>query len=986
MSYIGKNPKADSVKLNSTAVIPTGAAVEGQVYYNDGTGTISEGLKVYKNGNFVGIDKQLGDADTIALKKAVDVGSLQWAVAIDSTGATVGMNAPVPQYNATATGFSDSTNTTFSNTSSTNALLTDESADLVFAYESHTVNSKNDYYGVQIDIPAAFRGGNLVLEFEYRTAEASGATSDDDFRVAVQDHTNKGQTTATAATGSQAAGTSIAVGSSTDFAVGDKVWVESGTGNSGVQANDFTEAYVTAIADATHLTFSQTIIFPASTGGLIASGWLTDKVQGQLQEADSDTNKVGKKRSIQFKTEETTATVNVTFQNLSTSAAGIDLFVDNILLSANKFLQASSQGPIEEIFYQGRAGQYNNTPYFTNNRKNTLNKLGTWQNGTSTTYSYFTADQRCKVSCSFWFYSDGTAGGWAGLLKNDLSATSPFDTSLDDNRVGFSLMDSYRCEAVSWTGILEKGDTLRAVADSSGAHSSYPGIVGVYLTATPLVNDVIILESQDEIFTDWVDYTPVFETTNWTTSGPATVNKAKWRRVGDSMEVEMNFQLIGGTASATAANLPLPTGYSIDSAKSGGGSGNMLLGMGGWQRQYNTTSFNQASYRGPMAYISGNTTSVAAVSRAASTSTIHYSTIYDLWAPSDGVFISFRVPIAGWNANFNPLLSLPLVEIGANAEYYNSYDLLGGTSHDKTLYVNGTVVKNTVSNLGTVTNDAAYGWYFQSNQRVKVSISGSAGKSTGAGRLGFVKYSAGDIGTPSTRTNNGIGNAYWDGYGVGGTGTGAAANYMGLAASSFIMEPNEYVQLLTESSYHTTGNESVLTMLVEKDFSNTNMAHIIKPAVAILKSVYPYNAREGGLSAATWTNRTLNTIEGESWFVTLSGAGSTGVSGTNVEFTLEKGQYKIFAITSHYETSYTSSRLYDVTNGATVAWSDNGYIHPGGHNQRFTLTTLTIGSSTQYKMQTISAGTSSTIGFGYQQYNDSNAVSIYSQVQIEKLK
>ena len=354
MSYIGKNPKADSVKLNSTAVIPTGAAVEGQVYYNDGTGTISEGLKVYKNGNFVGIDKQLGDADTIALKKAVDVGSLQWAVAIDSTGATVGMNDPVPQYNATATGFIAAS--TFLNTSTGNALLTDESADLVFAYESHATNSKNDYWGIQVDIPKAFRGGNLVLSFEYRTEEASGATSDDDFRFSVQDNTtaNRGQTIGgTGVTGSQAAGTSILVGSSSNFSVGDSVRVESGTGIQGAQANDFTEAYVTAIADATHLTFSQTIVFPSTVGALIAGGWLTPMVGGQLAEADSDTNKVGKKRSIQFKTLETTETVNVTFQNLSTSAAGIDLFVDNILLSANKFLQATSQGLPETAFFQG---------------------------------------------------------------------------------------------------------------------------------------------------------------------------------------------------------------------------------------------------------------------------------------------------------------------------------------------------------------------------------------------------------------------------------------------------------------------------------------------------------------------------------------------------------------------------------------------------------------------------------------------------------
>jgi hypothetical protein len=184
-----------------------------------------------------------------------------------------------------------------------------------------------------VDIPKAFRGQNLVLQFEYRTAEASGASSDNDFLVSIQDDTNKAQTTNSTTTGSQAAGTSVAVASSTGFAVGDFVRVESGTAASGAQANSFTEAYVTAIADSTHLTFSETIVFPASgTTGIIAANWLIDQNAGQLVEADSDTNKVGKVYKVQFKTEETTAKINISIMNQSTTAAGIDIFVDNILI------------------------------------------------------------------------------------------------------------------------------------------------------------------------------------------------------------------------------------------------------------------------------------------------------------------------------------------------------------------------------------------------------------------------------------------------------------------------------------------------------------------------------------------------------------------------------------------------------------------------------------------------------------------------------
>ena len=40
MSYIGKNPKADSIKLTGTATAASGTD-EGQIYYNTGTGTNS---------------------------------------------------------------------------------------------------------------------------------------------------------------------------------------------------------------------------------------------------------------------------------------------------------------------------------------------------------------------------------------------------------------------------------------------------------------------------------------------------------------------------------------------------------------------------------------------------------------------------------------------------------------------------------------------------------------------------------------------------------------------------------------------------------------------------------------------------------------------------------------------------------------------------------------------------------------------------------
>jgi hypothetical protein len=932
MSYIGKNPKADSVKLNSTAVIPTGAAVEGQVYYNDGTGTISEGLKVYKNGNFVGIDKQLGDADTIALKKAVDVGSLQWAVAIDSTGATVGMNAPVPQYDATATGFADSTNTTFSNTSNTNALLTDESADLVFAYESHTVNSKNDYYGIQIDIPKAFRGGNLVLEFEYRTEEASGATSDDDFRVSVQDNTtaNRGQTAGgTSITGSQAAGTSILVGSSTNFTVGDRVRVESGTGVQGAQANDFTEAYVTAIADATHLTFSQTIVFPSTDGGLIAGGWLTDKVQGQLQKADSDTNKIGKKRSIQFKTEETTETVNVTFQNLSTSAAGIDLFVDNILLSANKFLQANTRG-------KTASGKWNQDGQYL------TNKCGEIEYDLGSNISIVKTDPILDDYIIAVDDSTNTRTKWIAQREIEVAiqwscnvADQYLEVCIGLNGVAIIGGGGFYNLTTSYTGVLQKGDYLTVGLGSNNDSLGFDSTSCVYgstsyavesvvnITATPQVNDVIILESQDEIFTDWVDWTPTgTHVTNTTYTG-------KWRRNGPDMEVLIQIAYSGDPGVQLLEVDAVPSGYSVDENKLTSEYGNLTYAPLGRSQFYDTNG--PYSYPVRVSYNGAGTNRIKFWALATNATVWGYyeptqnnSGYPFTFASGDFAWARISIPIQGWNANFNPLLSMPLVDFGT---FENTYTAVIDTSALSVISESSPFIKSVTGTTGEYTITYVDDMFTQTPSVVVTPFINSASLNT--------------------------------------------VNLQSSVATTCDIE-------CVNNSGAYTAIDFVLSITRQgSDYKQPPQptAAVIKPAVAIIEDVKAYNADGGTAASGAWNDRDLNTLTGESWFVTLA----------DPAFTLEPGTYKIKATAPFYGGNYGSIRLYNNTDSAVVKYSNTTYTaNPGNLNTLNAV--VTIGSSTAYKIQYRCSQTSGGNGLGVNQSTDSTAVSIYTQVVIEKLK
>jgi len=337
MSYIGNNPTVEDLRVTGTLGIRSaklldltvsstapGSPAEGMIYYNDGTGTISEGLKVYKNGNFVSLDAQQGDADTLQLLQAKDQPTIKFNAAISSTS-VVGNTLPVPTPTSTGTG---GVGTFEVPSTGTDALMSNDDASRVFKYiSSSTADSESDYFGVALAIPKGFRSENIALQFLYRTVTTSTtAMSDGQFKVFIQDKTN-GKSVTSTTTGSIAPGSNIQVSDRTGIGVGDKVFLESGTGNAAAPANDITEAYVTSIDGSTgagNITVSQTVQMPATAGGRIITKLLTDLTVGGIDAAPSTAGS-GKIKKVQFIPDSTCAEVYVWFQNTaSTSGTKID--------------------------------------------------------------------------------------------------------------------------------------------------------------------------------------------------------------------------------------------------------------------------------------------------------------------------------------------------------------------------------------------------------------------------------------------------------------------------------------------------------------------------------------------------------------------------------------------------------------------------------------------------------------------------------------
>ena len=151
--------------------------------------------------------------------------------------------------------------------------------------------------------------------------------------------------------------------------------------------------------------------------------------------------------------------------------------------------------------------------------------------------------------------------------------------------------------------------------------------------------------------TDWSSYTPTTNiTTNTTTSG-------KWRRVGDSVELELGIDWTGAPSAFSTARIDLPTGFTMDS--------NKLLSTGTSKEPICVGSlFDPAG--GTTRYIVEGTyldSDSVSLRYAATTGSIVYQNAdISNTAPfsiGNGSYIRMKcggIPITGWNSQtfFNP--------------------------------------------------------------------------------------------------------------------------------------------------------------------------------------------------------------------------------------------------------------------------------------------------------------------------------------------
>jgi len=161
------------------------------------------------------------------------------------------------------------------------------------------------------------------------------------------------------------------------------------------------------------------------------------------------------------------------------------------------------------------------------------------------------------------------------------------------------------------------------------------------------------IKSIGPAMSDWQSYTPAFtaSTVNPSLGSGGNFNQqGRWRRVGDTMQVQVSLTWgTSGTSFGTGTyRIGLPSGYSMDTAKiatSGPGGVGVLQGQAAyWDASPGTGASDL------LAVYDGSGTGYISLSRLGGGSNVN-PTAPITWANGDTINAEFFVPIAGWSSN-----------------------------------------------------------------------------------------------------------------------------------------------------------------------------------------------------------------------------------------------------------------------------------------------------------------------------------------------
>jgi len=188
------------------------------------------------------------------------------------------------------------------------------------------------------------------------------------------------------------------------------------------------------------------------------------------------------------------------------------------------------------------------------------------------------------------------------------------------------------------SGIIEKFAVEFQTASNSTSYRLIIHTGSTSALAYTVKFDNFILGPEAKLYgsavTDWVSYTP---TGTWVTN---TTYQGKYRRVGDSLEIEARVALTGAPTGTFTLNLP--SGFSIDTSKIPSGSVDNTESIG-------IASFNVAGVRYVGAVGLSSSTAIM-INTHGGVGTVN-ATIPGTFASGSVIQIQLQVPITGWSSS-----------------------------------------------------------------------------------------------------------------------------------------------------------------------------------------------------------------------------------------------------------------------------------------------------------------------------------------------
>ena len=242
-------------------------------------------------------------------------------------------------------------------------------------------------------------------------------------------------------------------------------------------------------------------------------------------------------------------------------------------------------------------------------------------------------------------------------------------------------------------------DKFNATFQSSSTGSSYRIIFHVATTsasAYTLEVDNVSVSPSTYVYgtpvTDWQNFTP---TGSWVAN---TTYTGRWRRVGDSAEIQYNLA-ITGTPTNTALTLNLPSGMTIDTAKQFT-TGLPVLGFG-------SALDGATAYTLAPLYNTSTSFFVTASNTTGDAQTTLSNTVPFTWSSGDSLTAFVILPISGWSSSVQTSDQTDTRVVCANV---NTSTTSIGTSDTLVVFTN-------------VVNDT-HGSYSTSTGRYTVPVSG----------------------------------------------------------------------------------------------------------------------------------------------------------------------------------------------------------------------------------------------------------------------